>query len=78
ITVLNEGLWYARSQEFILGHTFQTLTWARIFGGALFVLGGILPLTWFVVSRARNVKTAIVAVDQPAKSKPFKRPILEG
>jgi nitric oxide reductase subunit B len=56
--VLDRGLWAARSQEFIQGAYFQTLTWARIVGGALFVLGGVLPLAWFMTSRLGAVKPA--------------------
>jgi nitric oxide reductase subunit B len=54
--VLEHGLWYARSQAFVQGTFFQTLTWARIVGGALFVLGGVLPLAWFVLTRLSHVK----------------------
>lgn len=55
--VLENGLWHARSHTFVQGELFQTLTWARVVGGALFVLGGVLPLAWFMVSRARSLKT---------------------
>ncbi len=48
--------WHARSQAFIGSDLFQALTWARIVGGALFVLGGVLPLAWFVVTRAAALK----------------------
>lgn len=54
--VLENGLWYARSQEFIHGTAFQTFTWLRIIGGSIFVLGGVLPITWFVVSRVSGLK----------------------
>lgn len=56
ITVLDHGFWYARSAEFVEGSVFQTLTWARIVGGATFVLGGVLPLAWFMVSRITSLK----------------------
>jgi nitric oxide reductase subunit B len=58
MTVLDHGLAAARSQAYVQGELFQTLTWARIIGGALFVLGGVLPLAWFVVSRAPRLKAA--------------------
>lgn len=48
--VLSDGLWYARSQAFQDTSTFQTLTWMRIVGGAIFLLGGVVPLCGFVVS----------------------------
>ncbi|MBZ0132353.1 MAG: cbb3-type cytochrome c oxidase subunit I, partial [Rhodocyclaceae bacterium] len=54
--VLAHGLWQARSQAFVQGELFQTLTWARIIGGALFVLGGVLPLAWFMVWRVGSLK----------------------
>ena len=56
IRVLDDGLWAARSQDFVQGATFQTLTWLRLIGGALFVLGGVLPLVWFLVSRWTSLR----------------------
>jgi nitric oxide reductase subunit B len=56
--VLDHGLWYARSQEFILGIPFQTLTWMRAIGGYIFALGGVIPLVWFVLSRSLSIKQA--------------------
>jgi nitric oxide reductase subunit B len=54
--VLQEGLWYARSQEIIQGPVFRILTMARSLGGAVFVIGGVLPLIWFVISRAGSIR----------------------
>ena len=48
----------AREEAFIQGDTFQVLTWARVVGGALFVLGGVLPLAWFFLSRLGSLRTA--------------------
>jgi nitric oxide reductase subunit B len=59
LDVLENGFWHARSQGFVQGDMFQTLTWARIVGGALFVLGGVLPLAWFVVTRAGALKAPL-------------------
>jgi len=56
--VMEHGYWYARSEQFIQGIPFQLMTWARIVGGAIFVLGGVLPIAWFVISRYRAVKVA--------------------
>jgi nitric oxide reductase subunit B len=56
--VLEQGLWAARSQAFVEGAFFQTLTWARIVGGAVFVLGGVLPIAWFMVSRWSALKAS--------------------
>lgn len=49
--VLAHGLWQARS-----GELFQTLTWARIIGGAVFIFGGALPPVWFMVTRMASLK----------------------
>ncbi|MBS1559089.1 MAG: cbb3-type cytochrome c oxidase subunit I [Bacteroidetes bacterium] len=54
--VIKKGLWFARSSEFIDSQAFQTLTWLRIIGGSIFVLGGVIPLTWFILSRRKNLK----------------------
>ncbi len=55
IMVIREGLWYARSQDIIVGPVFKTLTYFRSIGGTLFVVGGVLPLVWFIVSRGRDL-----------------------
>ncbi len=64
LVVLEQGLAAARSQSYVQGELFQTLTWARILGGALFVLGGVLPLAWFVLSRAASLKPAAAATQR--------------
>ncbi len=56
LDVLENGFWHARSQAFVEGGLFQALTWARLAGGALFVLGGVVPLAWFIVTRAAFLK----------------------
>lgn len=61
--VLQHGLWFSRSQEFVSGSVFQSLTWLRIAGGSVFVLGGLFPLAWFMASRASRLK-AISPADQ--------------
>jgi nitric oxide reductase subunit B len=55
-TVTEEGLWYARSHTFIESTGFQTLTWLRIVGGALFTLGGVIPLVWFIIKSRGGLK----------------------
>lgn len=54
--VVDKGLWYARSAEFIDSKTFQTLTWMRIIGGTIFTLGGVFPLVYIVIKVSRNLK----------------------
>ena len=57
--VVENGLWFARSSAFIESATFQTLTWMRIAGGALFTVGGVLPLVVFIVSNRRRLKNVL-------------------
>jgi nitric oxide reductase subunit B len=66
LAVLDHGLWYARSQRFVLGNAFQAMTWLRIIGGALFVVGGVAPLAWFLASRARSLRDAKPATEATA------------
>lgn len=54
--VTEQGLWYARSHDFIESTGFQTLTWMRIIGGSIFTVGGVVPLTWFIVTRIKMLK----------------------
>ncbi len=56
LAVLNEGYWFARSQAFVQSPAFQTMTWLRIVGGAVFCLGGLFPLTWFVLKSIKDRK----------------------
>lgn len=55
-TVTEQGLWFARSSQFVESTGFQTLTWLRIIGGALFTLGGVVPLTLFITGNIRSLK----------------------
>jgi nitric oxide reductase subunit B len=54
--VVEEGLWFGRSAEFIEGGVFKSFTWLRGIGATVFYFGGVLPLTWFVITRIRSVK----------------------
>jgi nitric oxide reductase subunit B len=53
--VVSHGLWYARTAAFVTGPVFRSLTWLRSIGGGLFLFGGVLPLVWFILSRARRL-----------------------
>jgi nitric oxide reductase large subunit len=57
-TIVEQGLWYARSNEFIQGGVFESLTWLRGIGAAVFFFAGVIPLAWFIVSRANALKSA--------------------
>ncbi len=54
--VVSQGLWFARSEAFIGQSTFQNLTWMRIVGGAIFTLGGVVPLVVIVSTSALHLK----------------------
>lgn len=51
MAVMTDGYAFSRSQEYLNGSVFQTLTWLRGFGVVIFILGGVFPLMWFMVSR---------------------------
>ena len=53
-SVTEHGLWFARSSTFVESTGFQTLTWLRIIGGALFTLGGVVPLFGLLTEEERN------------------------
>jgi len=69
-TVTEQGLWYARSHSFVESDGFQRFTWLRIIGGALFTVGGVIPLTWFVV-RSRKWLKKTGSVTMPVSEKAF-------
>jgi nitric oxide reductase subunit B len=48
IASVNEGLWYARSTEFLEQDYLQVLRWLRTIGDTIFGLG-VLALAWFVI-----------------------------
>lgn len=54
--VLDQGLWYGRSAEFIHSSAFEALTWMRGVGATLFFFGGVVPLAWFMVTRWNALK----------------------
>ncbi len=55
---MSRGLAYARSAAYVHGSVFQSLTWLRGVGVLVFVLGGVMPLVWFMVSRWFHLKPA--------------------
>lgn len=54
--VVEQGLWYGRSHEFIDSGIFYSLTWLRGIGATIFFLAGVVPITWFIVSRVNSLK----------------------
>lgn len=47
IASIKEGLWFARSAEFMQQPIMQTLKWMRVFGDTIFA-AGTLALVWFI------------------------------
>ncbi len=78
--VVEKGLWYGRSSDFIEAGVFKSLTWLRGIGATVFFFGGVIPLTWFIVSRIRSLKAKvnhIEEMDKEAESMPTKEPVRE-
>jgi nitric oxide reductase subunit B len=73
--VVEKGLWYGRSAEFIDSDTFQNLTWLRIIGGSIFVAGGVIPLTWAIGSVARHFKKPGTSISHAAKEEQMMEPV---
>lgn len=47
VASVQEGLWYARSADFLQQPWLQTVRWLRVIGDTLFAIG-VLALAWFV------------------------------
>lgn len=72
-SIVDNGLWYARSEHFIGSTIFESLTWMRGIGASVFFFGGVIPLTWFVVTRWRSLKKpslSVVEIDEPVGDTP--------
>ena len=67
IAVVEHGLWFARSSQFIDSSIFQSLTWLRIIGGSVFVMGGVAPLTWFILANKNSIKKTTPPVSQSVR-----------
>ena len=62
--IVDHGLWFARSDAFISGGVFESLTWLRGIGAFVFFFLGVIPFTWFVVSRANSLKPSTKKAEQ--------------
>lgn len=60
--VVENGLWFARSDEFIGGEVFKSLTWLRGIGACIFLFGGVIPLMVFILSRGTSLKSSSESV----------------
>jgi len=68
--VVERGLWYGRDHQFIEGGIFKSLTWLRGIGASIFFFGGVIPITWFIVSRARSLKSRQLELTEIAEKSP--------
>lgn len=55
---IQHGFWYARSEATIQSSFFQMTTWARVVGDVVFVLGGVVPIAYFMVTRLFSLRSA--------------------
>lgn len=62
--VVERGLWFGRSSEFIDNGIFKNLTWLRGIGATVFFVGGVSPLTWFIVSRWKSLKVEAANIEE--------------
>jgi nitric oxide reductase subunit B len=49
VASVNEGMWYARSAEFLQQPGMDTIRWLRLFGDTIFAVG-LFAFVWFVFS----------------------------
>ncbi len=61
--VVERGLWFGRSAEFIDYGTFKNLTWLRGIGATVFFVGGVTPITWFIISRWNSIKSSTSQIE---------------
>jgi nitric oxide reductase subunit B len=56
VASVNEGMWFARSAEFMQQPLMETFKWLRVIGDTVFAVG-TLTLFWFVATLFRTKKT---------------------
>jgi nitric oxide reductase subunit B len=64
VAMSEQGYAFARSQVYFQGEIFQMFTWLRSVGVVIFVLGGVLPLVWFMVDGWLHLKVAQTPQEQ--------------
>ena len=60
VASVNEGMWWARSADFMQTGIMETFRWLRVIGDTIFGVG-VLVLGWFVL----GIKTGWSLTDQP-------------
>ena len=63
-SIVDHGLWLARSEAFTGQGAFKMLTWLRGIGASVFFFVGVIPLAWFIVSRSLSLKPTSVTVHE--------------
>lgn len=53
--VLQNGYWHARSLDYTASYTARLLEWLRLFGDAIFIAFGALPITVFAIKSWLNM-----------------------
>ena len=60
VASVNEGMWWARSADFMQEGIMETFRWLRVIGDTIFGIG-VVVLGWFVL----GIKTGWSLTDQP-------------
>jgi nitric oxide reductase subunit B len=76
-SVVDHGLWFGRSAEFIEGDIFKSFTWLRGIGATVFYVGGVIPLAWFVITRIGAIKRWNPVPAKPIDTEPVPELIAE-
>jgi nitric oxide reductase subunit B len=63
---VREGLWYARSPEFMQQGWLDTLRWLRVIGDSIFAVG-VLALAYFVVGLKTGWSVESERLDLPER-----------
>lgn len=56
MSVMEHGLAHARSNEYLSGAWFKSLTWLRAIGAIIFYFGGVIPISLFILKKGRHQK----------------------
>ncbi|NOT36582.1 MAG: nitric-oxide reductase [Saprospiraceae bacterium] len=66
--VVDQGLWYGRSGQFIDHGIFHSLTWMRGIGAVVFFCVGVIPLCWFVIKNIFHLKNQAITISDMDQS----------
>lgn len=74
---VSQGLWYARSEEFMQQDLLQTLRWVRTFGDVVFIIG-TLAVSCQVVQGLLGRQPAVVGIVNPDRQQPAQEKVCCG